>query len=90
MKTKFRSNLTAVILFLCMFFLIVLLPSSTYAQGSTNDIQYRQITLENYIDKVEGGWLGQAIAVLWGQWTEGKWQGEMIPFDLEEIGRAHV
>ena len=84
MKTKFRSNLTAVILFLCMFFLIVLLPSSTYAQGSTNDIQYRQITLENYIDKVEGGWLGQAIAVLWGQWTEGKWQGEMIPFDLED------
>jgi len=84
MKTKFRSNITAVILFLCMFFLIVLLPSSTYAQGSTNDIQYRQITLENYIDKVEGGWLGQAIAVLWGQWTEGKWQGEMIPFDLED------
>jgi len=84
MKTKFRSNLTAVILFLCMFFLIVLLPSSTYAQGSAKDIQYRQITLENYIDKVEGGWLGQAIAVLWGQWTEGKWQGEMVPFDLED------
>jgi hypothetical protein len=24
------------------------------------------------------------IAVLWGQWTEGKWQGEMVPFDLED------
>jgi hypothetical protein len=53
-------------------------------QSGTPDMQYRQITLEDYEDKVAGGWLGQAIAVLWGQWTEGKWQGEMVPFDLEE------
>ncbi len=40
--------------------------------------------MEDYADKVAGGWLGQAIAVLWGQWTEGKWQGEMIPFDFDD------
>jgi hypothetical protein len=40
--------------------------------------------MEDYKDKVAGGWLGQAIGVLWAQWTEGKWQGAMIPFDLED------
>ena len=61
-----------------------LLPVSTRAQTSGNEIQYRRISMEDYADKVAGGWLGQAIAVLWGQWTEGKWQGEMVPFDLED------
>ncbi|TFH21464.1 MAG: hypothetical protein E4H10_15360 [Bacteroidia bacterium] len=44
--------------------------------------QYRQISGEEYTNKVAGGWLGQAIAMLWGQWTEGIWQGEMIPFSF--------
>ena len=45
--------------------------------------------MEEYADKVAGGWMGQAIAVLWGQWTEGKWQGEMVPFDLEDWYRIN-
>ena len=60
------------------------MPGPEYGEGSGKDIQYRQISMEEYADKVAGGWLGQAIAVLWGQWTEGKWQGEMVPFDLED------
>lgn len=40
--------------------------------------------MEDYADKVAGGWLGQAIAVLWGQWTEGRWQRTIVPFDLED------
>lgn len=60
------------------------MPVPKHENGSGSDAQFRQISMEDYTDKVAGGWLGQAIAVLWGQWTEGKWQGEMVPFDLED------
>ena len=50
----------------------------------SQEIQYRTISVEDYEDKVAGGWLGQATGVLWTQYTEGKWQGEMIPFDLDD------
>ena len=50
----------------------------------TQEITYRQLPVETYKDKVAGGWLGQAIGVLWAQWTEGKWQGQIVPFDLED------
>jgi hypothetical protein len=60
------------------------LPFFVNAQETNSEIQYRKISMEDYADKVAGGWLGQAIGVLFGQWTEGKWQGEIVPFDLED------
>ena len=84
MKTKLQGNLLKVILLVCVLILGASTPVANSSQAADEDIQYRQISMEDYIDKVEGGWLGQAIAVLWGQWTEGKWQGEMVPFDLED------
>lgn len=88
MKTKFRSTFSRVFPLLCTVFLIVILALSSYAQRTENEIQYRQIPMNVYKDKVEGGWVGQAIAVLWAQWTEGKWQSTMIPFDLEDWYRV--
>jgi hypothetical protein len=82
MKATTKSTFWMV--FLCLFFLAGLSESATYAQGTGIEIQYRQLPMDVYKDKVEGGWVGQAIAVLWAQWTEGKWQGAMIPFDLED------
>ena len=72
---------------LAIFFLIPV-QSFIIAQESENIKTYRQISMSDYTDKVEGGWIGQAIAVLWGQWTENKWQGHMVPFDLEDWYRA--
>ena len=72
---------------LAIFFLIPV-QSIVKAQQSENNKTYRQISMAEYTDKVEGGWIGQAIAVLWGQWTENKWQGHMVPFDLEDWYRA--
>jgi hypothetical protein len=88
MKTKFKSAFSGNIIFLCTIILVTLLPLSIYAQETKTENQYRQITMEDYKDKVAGGWLGQAIGVLWAQWTEGKWQGAMIPFDLEDWYRS--
>ena len=64
------------------FILIALL---LFCQAAlAQEISYRQLPIEAYKDKMAGGWLGQAIGVLWAQWTEGKWQGEIVPFDLED------
>jgi len=63
-------------------FLIALLTACIVS--CSPEIQYRTISLEDYEDKVAGGWLGQATAVLWAQYTEGKWQGEMIPFEFDD------
>ena len=49
-----------------------------------SSIRYRQLSMADYKDKVAGGWIGQAVGVLWGQCTEGKWQGQMVPFDLKD------
>jgi hypothetical protein len=84
MKAEFKITSSVVILFLCMIFPAAVSQSSANAQVADKEIQYRQLPLEVYKDKVAGGWLGQAIGVLWGQWTEGKWQATMVPFDLED------
>lgn len=69
-------------LFLCLFFTVLF--SSSYSQDKDNMVHYRQISMDVYRDKVEGGWLGQAIGVLWAEDTEGKWQSSVVPFDLED------
>ena len=84
MRTKIQGKLISIFLLLSIVMLTGSFPAHKNENGTYRDIQYRQISMEDYADKVAGGWLGQAIAVLWGQWTEGKWQGEMVPFDLED------
>ena len=84
MRTKHVNKGMAIFLFISIITLSGSTTNSDQGKKAGNDIQYRQISMEDYADKVAGGWLGQAIAVLWGQWTEGKWQGEMVPFDLED------
>jgi hypothetical protein len=84
MRTKLFSNGFRALLLLSFLLVTAAAPVSDFTTPEGQQIQYRQISMEEYADKVAGGWLGQAIAVLWGQWTEGKWQGEIVPFDLEE------
>ena len=56
-------------------------------QREQEEATHRQISVEEYEDKVAGGWLGQAIGVLLGEPTEFKWMGLMIPFDMEDFCR---
>ena len=55
------------ILLASLIFILTVSAQSSFAQGDESDMQYRQISMEEYTNKVAGGWLGQAIAVLWGQ-----------------------
>ena len=45
--------------------------------GSTN----RRISVEEYVDKLKGGWLGQMAGVGWGAATEFKYKGVIMPQD---------
>ncbi|MCE4565040.1 hypothetical protein INQ51_12030 [Maribellus sp. CM-23] len=65
-----------------VFLLMVLTSGYLFAQEGDEKVHYRQISVEDYKDKIEGAWLGQAIAAMWGFPTESKWQGEIVPFDL--------
>ena len=69
---------------ICAISLLLTVVNTTSAQDLPANRIYRQISMSDYRDKIEGGWVGQAIGVLFGQWTESIWQGEMIPFDLED------
>ena len=69
-----------ILIFMILPWIQIILSHNSLAE----EIQYRQLSLEEYQNKVAGGWIGQAIGVLHGQWTEGKWQGKIVPFDLED------
>jgi len=88
MRAKIISTASKYLLLPCMIFIMLLGKQLTYGQELVGKRIYRQITLEDYKDKVAGGWLGQAIGVLFGQSTEGKWQSTLVPFDFEDWYRA--
>ena len=44
-------------------------------------VEYRRILVNEYIDKMKAGWVGQMAGVGWGGPTEFKWKGDIIPED---------
>jgi hypothetical protein len=61
------------------FFLILTLVSLLAGCNTGSKTQYREISVEEYSEKMLAGWLGQMIGVGWAGPTEFKWQGEIIP-----------
>ena len=43
--------------------------------------EYRRITVEDYVDKMKAGWVGQMAGVGWGGPTEFRYRGAIIPED---------
>jgi len=41
--------------------------------------KFRRLSLEEYVDKMKGGWLGQMAGVGWGGPTEFRYKGHIIP-----------
>ncbi|NQT24812.1 ADP-ribosylglycohydrolase family protein [candidate division KSB1 bacterium] len=42
-------------------------------------VSYREITVEDYVDKMKAGWIGQMAGVGWGGPTEFRWNSVTIP-----------
>jgi hypothetical protein len=49
--------------------------------GSPLGAPVRRITVDDYVDKMKAGWIGQMAGVGWGGPTEFKYKGEIIPAD---------
>jgi hypothetical protein len=47
--------------------------------NSVRAVEFRELPVSTYIDKMKAGWLGQMAGVGWGGPTEFKWKGEIIP-----------
>jgi len=48
-------------------------------QAADEEITERRITVDEFRDKMMGGWIGQMVGVGWGAPTEFQWVNEMIP-----------
>jgi hypothetical protein len=57
---------------------MVLLGGSVPSPAATD---YRRLPIEEYRDKMKGGWIGQIAGVAWGAPTEFKWRDQIIPAD---------
>jgi hypothetical protein len=49
---------------------------ATAAQG-----EFRRLPVDEYVDKMKAGWIGQMAGVGWGGPTEFDWEGKIIPED---------
>jgi hypothetical protein len=70
--------------------LIALTMLITIAFGIPEETNFRVISLEEYKDKVDGGWLGQMIGVAFGGPTEFVYRGRIMPFSLTDYTRRAV
>jgi len=64
---------------------LVLVAVSVFAAPASAQRQRQQRTrrlpVDEYLDKMKGGWIGQMAGVGWGEPTEFKWLGQIIPED---------
>ncbi len=63
------------------FAAFVLISCFWLATVLANGQEYRRLSLDDYRDKMAGGWIGQMAGVGWGGPTEFKWTGKIIPLD---------
>ncbi len=61
--------------------LVTILSMTAFAVVSVHAAEFRRLPVKEYRDKMKGGWLGQMAGVAWGDPTEFKWQGAIIPAD---------
>lgn len=64
----------------CSIFLSMFIMIS--ACGKVQKVELRELSWDTYVDKVKGGWLGEVIGVQFGEATEGKFSGKIIPFEM--------
>ena len=60
---------------------IIILLILTGCSKKTDPNVFRRLPLNEYIDKMKGGWVGQMVGVGWGGPTEFRFRGEIVPED---------
>src|SRR3954452_7128169 len=68
-------------LYLSLLTISAVLPLIASLVAQTDGSQFREISMENLRDKVQGGWAGQMIGVSFGAPTEFRYREQTIPED---------
>ena len=66
-------------LLLTVLSVVVLVGCGRVKDKEQSSAQFRRISVDEYLDKMKGGWVGQMAGVGWGGPTEFKWKGTIIP-----------
>lgn len=69
---------------------IVMLLLLTGCSTTTDQKSFRRLPLNEYIDKMKGGWVGQMVGVGWGGPTEFRFQGIIIPEDRMPVWKPSL
>jgi len=54
---------------------------TVFADAGFAAAKVRRLPVDEYVDRMKGGWIGQMAGVGWGGPTEFKWKGQIIPED---------
>jgi len=74
-----RTTLATALALACLLGLFW--PLARSIDTSASAAEFRRLSVEEYRDKMAGGWLGQMAGVGWGGPTEFRWKGAIIPAD---------
>lgn len=67
--------------FIVAFIFLLVIPLSFQAQETDTGVNERRLFVGEYRSKIKAGWIGQMVGVGWGEPTEFRWRGEIIPAD---------
>ena len=66
---------------------LAVLAASSLASGAFAE---RRLSLDDYRDKMQGGWIGQIAGVCFGAPTEFKWNDKIIPMEALPVWRPEM
>jgi len=56
-------------------------PTLCASKSGSPGVESRRIAIDDYVDKMKAGWVGQMVGVGWGGPTEFRYRSEIIPED---------
>ena len=56
-------------------------PTLCASKSHNPGVESRRIAIDDYVDKMKAGWVGQMVGVGWGGPTEFRYRSEIIPED---------
>jgi hypothetical protein len=56
-------------------------PCQITSNAASQEPGFRRLSVNQYVDKMKAGWIGQMVGVGWGGPTEFRWRGKIIPED---------
>lgn len=72
-----------------LFIPLVAIIANLSAAGADQS-EFRRLSLREYRDRMQGGWLGQMAGVAWGAPTEFKWKDAIIPADKVPLWKPEM